>query len=259
MSKQLIDLPSSLLSLKNPVKSLYYKGNLSLLDKPKVAIIGSRKALHYTKEYVKVLATELSTSGVVVVSGGAIGVDTMAHMGSLPSLSIVVMPCSLDYYYPIINKKLLEKIYHEGLALSEYESHMKATPYSFILRNRIIVGLADCVVVAEAEENSGSSSTLSLSLQMGKPTYVLPHRKGESEATNQALEEGVVKALFSVQTLLKELNVAPVSIQNSNDEFLNFCQRHPRYEDAVKEWGHKVFEYELLGKIEVMNGKIIPL
>ncbi len=121
--------------MKKYPKELYAIGNQDLLKLPKVSIVGTRRPSNYTKYYTYVLAQELAKRGVVIVSGGAMGVDAIAHNGSKPENSIAVVANSLDIRYPSVNRKLIEAIEKDGLVLSQFPTTFRATPWSFVVRN----------------------------------------------------------------------------------------------------------------------------
>ncbi|MBS4240731.1 DNA-processing protein DprA [Campylobacter vulpis] len=245
-------LPSAYLSLFNALKdkpkSLYFKGNLELLSYPKVAIIGSRKMSVYTKNCVLELATTLKNAGVCVVSGGALGVDINAALGSLP-LHIGIFANGLKHIYPRTNEKLIKEIYAKGLALSENEDAYMPQGFDFLLRNRLIIALSEAVVIAQAHLQSGSMQSARLSLQMQKPLFVLPQRLEESLGTNLLLQDKKANLIADFRTFAAHFG--RVKEESYEDEFLQFCQKGVSVEQALQKYGEKVYEYELEGKIAI--------
>lgn len=246
-------IPSELRSIANPPQALYAVGKRELLCERKIAVIGTRRPSAYTKGVTYRLAKAIAQSGGVVVSGAAMGVDAVAHQGA-GSRTIAVMGNSLDIIYPKINKALIESIYNDALALSEYESGYDARPYSFVLRNRIVVGLCEAVVITQADLNSGSMTSARLALEMGKPIYVLPQRLGESEGTNALLKDGSARAIYDVDGFVASLGFSVAA--DGGDEILNYLKKHPDYHDAVARYGARIDAYELEGKITVRNNTI---
>ncbi len=246
---------SELESMKSYPKQLFYIGNTNLLHKPKISIVGTRKPTQYTREFTSKLASTLSDAGICIVSGAAMGVDAVAHQAAKYDNTIAVVANGLDIRYPAVNKNIISSIEQDGLILSSYKLGTKATKYSFVHRNEIVVALGDCLIVTQADKNSGSLRSVEYALKMGKKIFVLPHRIGESQGTNKLLEDGLAKPIYSIEKFIKDLGLE-VNSTNSNDELLNFCQNNPIYEDVVSKFGSKVFEYELLGKIKVENGKV---
>jgi DNA processing protein len=114
LSQSLSPVPCELQNLESPVNTLYYRGDASLLSVPKVSIVGARKAYPYTRMMTHNLALALSKRNVCVVSGGAMGVDAIAHEGAFPN-TIAVLANGLDIIYPKVNRKLLEKIASDAL------------------------------------------------------------------------------------------------------------------------------------------------
>ncbi len=251
--KKLHKIPKELEKIKKPPKSLFYIGDKTLLDMPKVSIVGSRRPNSYTKDFTYTLAKSLNDAGVCVVSGGAMGVDAIAHKGAFPN-TISVMANSLDFYYPAVNQKLIENIYENSLALSEYEKDYKAKPYSFVLRNRLVVGLGEVLVVTEADENSGSLRSVEFALKQGKKVFVLPHRLGESKATNRLIKEKKAEVIFDISTFISLFtnNIKPAY----KDEIEEFFSKNPSLDEAIKKFGSKLYELELEGKITIKNLKV---
>lgn len=245
------NLPKELLELESPVQKLYYKGDLSLLDKPKVAIIGSRKMSVYTKNCVLELASLLRQAGVCVVSGGALGVDITAHQGAYPS-TIGVFANGLDEIYPKNNEKIIKQIYENALALSENEPNYLPHGYDFLLRNRIIIALSEAIIIAQADFKSGSFHSANLAVRLGKKVFVLPQRKNESEGTNSLLEQGKVRLINDFKAFAANFGVVQGALwEETNDEILEFCKNGANKDDALKRFGEKIYEYELDGKIEI--------
>lgn len=245
------NLPKELLELQNPVQKLYYKGDLSLLDKPKVAIIGSRKMSVYTKNCVLELANLLRQAGVCVVSGGALGVDITAHQGAYPS-TIGVFANGLDEIYPKNNEKIIKQIYENALALSENEPNYLPHGYDFLLRNRLIIALSEAIIIAQADFKSGSFHSANLAVKLGKKVFVLPQRKDESEGTNSLLEQGKVRLINDFKAFASNFGaLGGIFSQENNDVILDFCKNGVSKDEALRKFGEKIYEYELDGKLEI--------
>ncbi len=255
--------------ISKPPQELYFVGNSELLNLPKIAIVGSRNPLQYSREIAKNLASVLSQNGIAVISGGAFGIDIVVHRASLPN-TIAVMANSLDYIYPKGNEKDIIDIANNGLLLSEYEKNVPAHPMKFIGRNRLMVGLSSVVIAIEADLDSGTSQTMRLAKEMGKPIYVIPHRLGESMATTQYLTSGHAKLIVDIHDFVSNIKMllgvginykdkTETDKNNSheakyNDEVLKYCSKNPTYEEAFRKFGDKLFERELFGEIEISNG-----
>jgi len=230
---------------------LFYVGKENFLEKRLVSIVGTRRPSNYTKEWTAKLAKALKDVGVYTVSGGAMGVDAIVHQNSFPS-TISVLANSLDFFYPAVNQKLLSRIYENSLAISEYERDFKARPYTFVHRNRLVVALGECLIVTEADENSGSLRSVEFALEMGKKIYVLPHRLGESKGTQKLLEDGLAEPIYNIFTFISQFG----NIIEPTDEVINFCLKTPSLDEALKTFGSKIYEYELEGKITIKNLKV---
>ena len=252
MIQKLDFIPHELDILKKPPKELYHVGNLELLKSKKVSIVGTRRPISYTKEMTHKLSQGLVRAGICIVSGAAMGVDGIAHKGAFPH-TIAVMPNSLDYKYPSVNKTLIENIYKNSLALSEYEIGYKATKYSFVIRNRIVVALGDFLIITQADENSGTMRSAQIALELGKKIFVLPHRLGESKGTQKLLKEGQAEPIHDIDEFLSQFSN---KVNESSDEFLEFCKNSPSLSESLKKYGDKVYEYELYGKIKIENLKL---
>lgn len=249
------EIPEALCSIAAPVTELYYQGRVSLLKGKKVAIVGTRRPSLYTKNSTFALAHALKEAGITVVSGAAMGVDAQAHKGAFPQ-TIAVMANSLDIKAPAVNKGLIDSMLAESLCLSEYPQTTHPTKYSFVQRNRIVVALSDVVVLAEADLNSGTMRSAAFALKMGKPIFVLPHHMGESLGTNQLLQEGKAEVIYSIDSFLEALKVKKPR-ETDEDELLAFCINQPSYDEVVAQFKEKLFEYELLGKVSVVNGRVV--
>jgi len=247
---------SELDSMKKYPKELFYKGNLELLQKSKISIVGSRRPNSYTKALVSRLACELSKRNICIVSGAAMGIDTLAHKGAKAKNTIAVMANGLDIRYPSLNKTLIEQIEQEGLCLSQYAPGEIARSWSFVARNEIVVALGKALIVAQADRNSGSMRSVEFALKMGKQIYVLPHRIGESEGTNDLLAKNLATCIYDIDTFVNSFGKIP---DIREDELLEFCKQTPHLNEVLARFGTKVFEYELEGLIEIKNETIIVL
>jgi len=238
--------------MKKAPKRLYYKGNLELLNNRLVSIVGTRRPSAYTKEFTYKIAKALSKREVTIISGAAMGVDAIAHKGASPNNTIAVMANGLDIRYPKVNQTLIKSIEDNGLAISFFEPGFKATRWSFVVRNELIVALGEILIVAEAELNSGTSRSIEFAKKMGKEIFVLPHRLNESLATNQLLKEGRAKAIYDIEEFANRFG----KIKEQKDEFLEYLETNPTFDEAISKYGSKIYEAELNGIIAIENGYI---
>ncbi len=244
--------------MKTYPKELFYDGNLSLLNKEKISIVGSRKPSKYSRLQIQNLASKLAKINVCVVSGGAMGIDAVAHKGAGSSNTISVLPCGIDVRYPAVNKNLLNDIEKNGLLLSQFKEGASSRSYTFVLRNELVVALGKVLVVGEADIDSGTMRSVEFALKMGKDIYVLAQRIGESNGTNKLLSEGKAKAIYDVDEFIDSIFPHAKSNSHTNtDEFLKFCKTNPTYDEVLAKFPTRVFEAELSGEIEISNGRIV--
>jgi len=163
--------PANFLQLKDPPFVLYYKGNLELLKRDCIAVVGSRMACEYALQATKGLV--MNNNDKVIVSGLAKGIDAMAHRYA--SKTIGILGCGIDYKYPYCNYDLIKKVEKEGLLLSEYPFLSKPYPYRFPFRNRLIAALASKIYIMQSKLNSGTMTTINQGLELGREIKVLPY------------------------------------------------------------------------------------
>ena len=242
-----------LLSMKNYPEVINYKGDLALLKRKKVSIVGSRHPNNYTKQMTQSLASKLSAVGICVVSGGAMGVDALAHRFAGLQNTIMVAATGIDIRYPKINATMIEEIEQKGLVLSQFSNTQRSHRYHFPLRNELVVALGEILIVMQADAESGTMRSVEYAQKMGKEIFVLAHRVGESEGTNLLLQRGEAKGIYNIESFVA--NYAGVShLPNQEDPFMCYCASYPTYEDALKKYPEKIFEAELGGLIEIKNG-----
>lgn len=198
------EYPEKLKSIYGMPITLFYKGDINLLNKKSIAIIGSRNASNYGLRNAYNIAKDGVSENYVVVSGLAKGIDTYAHEGALKNKgrTIGVLGCGLDIVYPKENINLYKEMMEKGLIISEYVVGTKPCPENFPMRNRIISGLADKIIVVEAAINSGTSITVNHALEQGKDVYAVPGNinSNMSVGTNKLIKEGA-----GIYTCIKDL------------------------------------------------------
>lgn len=247
---------TALESMKKYPKELYSIGNMALLKRPKVSIVGTRRPSSYTKQFTYSLAQSLSKRGVCLVSGAAMGVDAIVHNGAGFKNTIAVVANSLDVRYPAVNRYLIESIEKEGLMLSQFSKTFKATPWSFVVRNELVVALGDVLVVTEADEESGSMRSVEFALKMGKKIFVLPQQLDQSRGTNKLLEDGLAEPIYDIEKFADNYGVAPQHESIEKDEFFYFCQTSPTLDAAIEKFRDRIYEAELEGLICIENGLV---
>lgn len=201
--------PDSLRHIQSPPGLLFYRGNLDCTMGKCIAVVGSRKASVQGADATQKLCSELSSAGVTIVSGMAMGIDAAAHEGCIKggSPTIAVMACGIDVDYPIENADLKERIVHEGgLLLSEYPPGTRSGKHVFQARNRIISGLGKALVMMESQIQSGSMLTVHHALDQGKDVFAYPGIPGTewAEGAHQLLREGA-NYFTSARDILEDL------------------------------------------------------
>ncbi len=211
--------------MKKYPPTLFYKGNLDLLQRPKVSIVGTRRPSNYTRQCTYTLANALAKRGVCVVSGAAMGVDTIAHAGAGEENTIAVVANGLDIRYPAVNQNLIANIENKGLVLSQFNDGFRATGWSFVVRNELVVALGDSLIVTEADLNSGSMRSVEYALKMGKEIFVLPQRLDESLGTNQLLHTMKATAIHDIEAFASTFGQVADNASEKDDFFI-FAKKH---------------------------------
>jgi DNA processing protein len=156
---------------------LHFIGTLPSERSPTVAIVGTRKPTVYGREVTYQLAYDLAKHGIVIISGLALGVDSIAHRATLDAggTTLAILPSSVNDVYPRTHQDLARQIVASGGALmSEYEPPTEAYKDHFLARNRIVSGLSDAVIVTEAAARSGTLATVAHALEQGREVFVVP-------------------------------------------------------------------------------------
>ena len=209
--------PEVLRNIPSPPQQIFWLGANpdSWLDKPRVAIVGSRKISNYGREVTRSLAGDLAAAGVVIISGLALGVDSVAHQSALEAtgLTIAVMPSGLDQIYPTSHTNLARQILTGGGSLiSEYDIGMPPLKQNFIARNRLVSGLADALLITEATSISGSLHTARFALDQGKTVLAVPGNitNPGSEGTNNLIKSGALP-VTGTEDIFFALNLRPTA------------------------------------------------
>ena len=226
--------PTPLKAIADAPIILIAKGNLSLLDKKAVSIVGSRNASMNAKRFTTKIAQDLGQNGFVIVSGLARGIDTAAHEGAINTGTIGVIAGGIDHIYPRENKPLFEKLYKDGLVLTEMAMGYKVTAKDFPRRNRIVAGLSYGTIVSEAALKSGSLITARLSNEYGRDIYAIPGSPMDprSEGTNALIQDGA-KLIQSAKDVIDDLSltIAEPKQKITSDLFHNEDVKTPPTED----------------------------
>lgn len=200
---------------------LYCKGKLPDEGRRTAAIVGARECNEYGRRQAYQFAFALASAGVQIISGMAKGVDTWAHKGALDAGmdTYAVLGCGVDICYPAQNRQLYEKIQEKGGVLSQFDEGTPPIPKNFPIRNGIISGLADLVLVVQAREKSGSLITAGLALEQGKTVYAVPGRVDEmlSKGCNYLIYDGAGIA-YTVDAVLEELGLSGCDKKEINSQ-----------------------------------------
>ena len=189
--------PSALRNIHDPPIVLYYRGRLPAFGSaPAIALIGARKASAAGLLAAKRMGYQLGKAGAIVVSGLADGVDAMGMLGALTAGAPVVgvLGCGADVIYPARNRSLYEDTIARGCILTEYPPHTPPIGYHFPVRNRMLSGMCDGVVVVEAAAKSGALITAKLALEQGRDVFAMPGSAGSDACagSNRLLREGAI-------------------------------------------------------------------
>lgn len=271
--------PNQLLEIPDPPLLLYVKGDCSFLQKPTVAIVGSRNATQQGITHAEAFAHSLSSAGWCISSGLAAGVDTAAHVGGLQGIggTIAVIGTGIDIVYPARNRDLAHQIIGHGCIVSEYHLGTGAQAANFPRRNRIISGLARGVLVVEAAAQSGSLITARMAAEQGREVFAIPGsiHSPLARGCHQLIKQGA-KLVECAQDILEEfgeISVRSDAIELNQadnkkipvDTLLTLIGYDPIQFDTllaqsgidISELTAKVFALELQGVLETLPGGMI--
>jgi DNA processing protein len=200
--------PARLQGIYGAPFGLYVKGRLPGKEEKLLAVVGARECSPYGKEMAKYLAGAVAGEGISIVSGLARGIDSHAHEGALLAggITYAVLGCGIDICYPRENINLYMELQKKGGIISEYAPGTKPLAGNFPMRNRIISGLCDAILVVEAREKSGSLITADLGLEQGRDIFALPGKATDrlSDGCNNLIKMGA-KLVTAPRDILEEL------------------------------------------------------
>src|SRR6185295_806254 len=201
------EYPELLRQIYDPPIVLYVKGTLTARDKNSVALVGSRQTTHYGLETARKLAYQLAYVGVTVVSGGARGIDTAAHQGSLNAKgrTVVVLGNGINIVFPTENKELFDRVAEQGAVMTQFPFNRKADKQSFPIRNRIVAGMTLGTVVIEANLTSGALITANFAVEYGRQVFAVPGRidSPRSKGCHELIKKGA-KLCEGLEVILSE-------------------------------------------------------
>lgn len=212
--------PPALREIHDPPFLLYLKGTLRPSDAAAIGVVGSRRTTHYGKEQAKKLSFRLARAGFCIISGLARGIDTAAHEAALAAegRTIAVLGSGIGHIYPPENQALADRIAESGAVLSEFPVLYVPDRKSFPLRNRIVSGLSQGLLVIEAPSRSGSLITANQALEQGRSVFAVPGPidRPTSEGCNRLIQQGaklVCSAEDVVEELSHEINSLPLDFE----------------------------------------------
>ena len=206
-----MEYPLAFRNLEKSPCALFVKGNHPFHEnKPSVGIVGTRQATAYGKRIASAVSYELSSAGVMIVSGMAKGIDTQAHKGSLymNNPTVAVVAGGVDVIYPKENEELYEMICSNGAVISEHLPRTGVRSFLFHMRNRLISALSDAVLVVESELDGGSMITVRCAMNQGVPLFAVPGPIDSpfSVAPNRLINDKSASMLTNTQDLIDFLN-----------------------------------------------------
>jgi len=203
------EYPRRLREIYDPPALLYVRGNVELLGRHMISIVGARRPTPYGNQMAERLSRDLADRGLVITSGLARGIDSCAHRGALSSptgATIGVLGCGIDVVYPKENKKIFAEMEKRGAIISKFPMGTFPAPQNFPIRNRIIAGMSLGVVVVEGAQYSGSLITARLAMEFGREVFGVPGNatQASSFGPNQLIKQGA-KLVTGWEDVVEEL------------------------------------------------------
>ncbi len=228
--------PSLLLNIFNPPPILYYKGDINFSWNNSLSVVGSRSCSDYGKNIIKDFIPSLAQSNIGIISGMAIGIDSLAHQETLlnSGKTIAVLGSGLDFYsiYPRENRDLFFNIIDKGgLIFSEFSLGTKALAFNFPQRNRIIAGLSRATLLVEASKKSGSLITARIAVEEGRDLFVFPGSiYNENTFGNNILIKNGANLVSSLDDILGFFDL---NIEKLNQNKLKLIEYQPKNKDEL--------------------------
>ncbi len=282
------DYPKRLLEIFDPPPLLYVRGDLSVLKRHALAMVGTRRPTPYGNLMAERIARDLALRGLVIVSGLARGIDSSAHKGALSATNgatVGVLGTGLDVIYPKENRKLFAQVIERGALITEFQLGCYPAPENFPIRNRIVAGMALGAIIVEGAQYSGSLITARLAMEFGREVFGVPGHATQptSFAPHQLIKQGA-KLAASWEDVVEELPTAvraelfPVETTTSEERaqlfeaslgvtekklFALLSAEEPRHVDELVEQSgmnssvvlSTLFELEMKGIVRQMPGK----
>lgn len=248
------EYPKKLLQIKDKPAKLYVLGNIDLLNKTSIAIVGSRDCTEYGYKQAIRFAKELSQKNICIVSGMAKGIDSAAHIGAKMNLggTIAVLGGGFNDIFPKENESLFQEILEdEGCIISEYAPNIMHESIYFPRRNRIVAGLSDALLVVEAKHRSGTSITAKYAVKQKKTVYCIPSSLESKNAygTSRLIQNGA-KLVTSSNDILKDLGISMVKKAKETKKHITIDQK---YKEIYEKISHIPISINELQKITNKN------
>lgn len=273
------DYPEKLKGFYDAPFFLFCKGDISLLNNPSIAVVGTRKPSSYGKMVTNKIVGDLACAGITIISGLAYGLDSVAHRKTLEvgGKTIAVLGSGFNKIYPTDHAGLAREIAEKGLLVSEYPPSKTATKYTFPQRNRIISGLSDGVLITEASFKSGTILTKDFALEQGKNIYAVPGNidSNLSQLTNDVIKSGQGMLVDCAKDILDDFDLDEVKEKRKIDYQLSMEEQiivnilsggAKEFDQIVKESGintNLVNSYlttlEISGIISRLPGNLVTL
>lgn len=247
--------PKALKSLFDPPYVLYYRGVLR--EHPlSIGVVGSRKCTAYGRKVAEQFGYDLAGNGVNVISGLARGIDTYSHRGALDAsgFTTAVLGCGINICYPKENANVMKEIIRNGCVISEYGLDVHPKRGYFPMRNRLISGLSQGVLLIEAKRKSGSLITVDCALEAGRDVFAVPGDVlgGSNEGSNNIIRLGG-KPVFDVEDILEEYNTS-CDVSGANDD----VDLRVQMKIAQLDEDERII-YELLGQIPIFIDELVTV
>jgi DNA processing protein len=264
VSRSSPSFPPLLHAIHDPPAGLFLRGGgeLEILARPAVSIVGARACSGYGSAVARSLGRELAAAGLVVVSGLARGIDAEAHRGALEAggTTVGVLGCGIDRDYPSAHAELARRVADAGLIVSEYAPGVEPAPWRFPARNRIVAGLCAATVVVEARERSGALITADLAVEEGREVFAVPGEitSSLSSGTNNLLKLGAAP-LTSAADVLASFGIESEPARGGRSPFLDHLpatadELARRTGLGADEVARTLVELELEGRVAVHDG-----
>jgi DNA processing protein len=264
------EYPQRLLEIYDPPPLLYVRGDVSLLNRHSISMVGTRRPTPYGNQIAERLGHDLAERGLVIVSGMARGIDSLAHQGACRATNgamIGVLGTGVDVIYPKENKKLFSEVEKRGTLISEFPLGTHPAPENFPIRNRVVAGMALGVLVIHGAQYSGSLITARLGMEFGREVYGVPGNVtvDVSFAPNQMIKQGA-KLVTSWEDVIEEL---PTEIRAElfPVEATSKAERASLFESALSAVEKKIFALldtdesihvdELVEKTELNSSEVL--